>query len=57
VELKDWVDLAFSLHDSRTRATWLVISSNLDSIVVIRDDKQPILPPYHNTHVDAKGQS
>ncbi len=57
MELKDWVDLAFSLHDSRTRATWLVISSNLDSIVVIRDDKQPILPPYHNTHVDAKGQS
>jgi hypothetical protein len=44
MELKDWMDLTFLLHDSRTHATWLVILGNLDSNVVTRDDKSHVLP-------------
>jgi hypothetical protein len=50
------MDLAFSLHDSRTWATCPIISNNLDSIVVIHDDKPFVLPSCHNTHAHAKGK-
>jgi hypothetical protein len=55
MELKNWMDLASLLHDSRTSAIWQIISSNLDSIVVICDDKPLVLPPYHSMHAHAKG--
>jgi hypothetical protein len=48
------MDLAFSLHDSRTWETWPIILGNLDSIVVLRDDKPFILPPCHSMHAHAK---
>jgi hypothetical protein len=44
MELRDWIDLAFSLQVSSTWATWLVISSSFDSMFVTREDK--VLPPY-----------
>jgi hypothetical protein len=49
------MDFAFSLHDSKIWATWLIISSSLDLIVVIRDDKLLILPACHSMHAHAKG--
>jgi hypothetical protein len=53
MELKGWMDLACSLHDSRTWATWPIISGNLDSIVVTRDDKLNVLLPCHSMHPHA----
>jgi hypothetical protein len=50
------MDLAFSLRDSRTWATWPIISHNLDSIVVIHDDKPFVLPPCNSMHAHAKGK-
>jgi hypothetical protein len=49
------MDLTFSLHDSKTWATWQVISGNLNLIVVTRDDKPLVLPPYNSMHAHAKG--
>jgi len=44
VELRDWIDLTFSLQVSNTWATWLVISSSFDSMFVTQEDK--VVKPY-----------
>jgi len=44
VELRDWIDFAFSLQDSNTWPTMLVISSSFNSIFVTREEN--VLPPY-----------
>jgi hypothetical protein len=44
VELRDWINLTFSLHVSTTCAIVLVISGSLDSIVMIRKDNVVVLP-------------
>jgi hypothetical protein len=41
------MDLTFSLQDSRTWATWPVIFSNLDSMVVTFENKLVVFSPCH----------
>jgi hypothetical protein len=45
VELRDWIDLAFSLHVSNTCVIIPIKSRSLDSIVVIHEDNVVVLPP------------
>jgi hypothetical protein len=47
VDWKDWMNLAFSIHDWR-------ISSNMDSIVVTHEGKPNVLPPYNSMHAHTK---
>ncbi len=47
VKLRDWMDLAFLLQNLRTWATWLMISNNLDWMVVTLENKLVVFQPYH----------
>jgi len=45
------MDRAFSFHVSKTWLTWHVISDNLDSILVIHEDKVVVFPPYKEVSI------
>jgi hypothetical protein len=46
-----WMDCAFSLHVSRTWLTWHVIFDNLDSFLVIHEDKVGVFRPYKEVSI------
>ncbi len=51
VDERVWMDRGFSLNVSKTWLTWHVIFDNLDSIVVIHEDKVVVFPPYKEVSI------